>query len=415
MSEGNSKRKIDDRVRNEFPTLKRIINDKPLVYLDSAASALKPQAVIDRMTTFYQDEYSNIHRGAHSLSAEATSFYENARSEIAHFIGADSDEVIFTRSCTESINLLADLIEHSNTDLCIEEGDEIIISEVEHHSNILAWQRLCERKKAKLQVIDIDDDGNFDFEDFSRKLTKKTKLIALTEVSNVLGSVLPIENVIKAARSFNVKVFVDGAQGIVHQPVDVKALDCDFYAFSGHKLYGPTGIGVLWGKKDLLNQLSPYQVGGGIIDKVTFEKSTFLKSPLRYEAGTPHIAGALGLAAAVKWLNQIGMDAIAAHEEKLFRKASEELLSIKGVKIIGNARKQVSVRSFIIEDIHPSDIGTLLDQQGIAVRIGHHCAQPLMKRFNIPATTRASFGIYNNEKDVDRLIAGVKKVIDLFG
>lgn len=407
-----------ERVRADFPTLERPIHDKRLVYLDSAASALTPRAVIERITRFHTHEYSNIHRGAHLLSAEATTAYEAARERVASFLHAEhSQEIVFTRGCTEAINLVASCL----GDLAPQEGgvgagDEVLITELEHHSNILPWQRLCEAKAATLKVAPVDDDGQLDLEAFAGLLSARTKVVAVSHVSNVLGTILPIARICELAHQAGALVLCDGAQGVVHIDVDVRALGCDFYTFSGHKLYGPTGIGVLWGKRELLDRLPTYQVGGGTIDQVGFDRSTYLGSPLRFEAGTPHIAGALGLAAAIDYLDALDMDQVAAHEQRLFVAATEALESIPQVRILGRgpAGTQASVRSFVLEEVHPADAGAILDRQGIAVRIGHHCAQPLMRRFGVPATTRASFGIYNNDADVEALANGVRKVIDLF-
>ncbi len=407
-----------ERVRADFPTLQRRIHDKPLVYLDSAASALTPRSVIDRISRFYSDEYANIHRGAHLLSAEATAAYEAARERVASFLHAESSlEIVFTRGCTEAINLVASCL----GDLAPEEGgvgagDEVLLTELEHHSNTLPWQRLCEAKGATLKVAPIDDEGHLDLDAFAKRLSDKTKVVAISHVSNVLGTVLPIARICELAHQAGALVLCDGAQGVVHFDVDVRALGCDFYAFSGHKLYGPTGIGALWGKRELLDRLPTYQVGGGTIDQVTFDASTYLGSPLRFEAGTPHIAGALGLAEAIDYLASLDMKQVAAHEQRLFAAATEALETIPQVRILGRgaAGTQASVRSFVLEDVHPADAGAILDRQGIAVRIGHHCAQPLMRRFGVPATTRASFGLYNDDADVEALAAGVQKVIDLF-
>jgi cysteine desulfurase/selenocysteine lyase len=407
-----------ERVRADFPTLARRIHDRPLVYLDSAASALTPQPVIDRISRFYTDEYSNIHRGAHLLSAEATTAYEAARERVASFIGAGSaKEIVFTRGCTEAINLVASCLgELDPAEGGVGAGDEVLLTELEHHSNILPWQRLCEQRGATLKVAPIDDDGQLDLEAFSALLSPKTKLVAVSHVSNVLGTILPVAKICELAHQVGARVLCDGAQGVVHMSVDVQTLGCDFYTFSGHKLYGPTGVGVLWGKQEQLDRLPTYQVGGGTIDEVGFDRSTYLGSPLRFEAGTPHIAGGLGLAAAIDYLSAFDMEQVAAHEQRLFVAATEALEAIPQVRILGRgaAGTQASVRSFVLEEVHPADAGAILDRQGIAVRIGHHCAQPLMKRFGVPATTRASFGIYNNQADVEALAAGVRKVIELF-
>ena len=407
-----------EKVRRDFPTLDRPIHDRRLIYLDSAASALTPRPVIARMTRFYEEGYANIHRGAHLLSVEATADFEAARERVAHFIGAEApQEVVFTSGCTEAINLaattLGDLPQEAGG---VGRGDEVLITELEHHSNILPWQRLCERRGATLRAAPIDDTGQVDLTAFEELLSPKTKVVSITHASNVLGTVPPMKRLIDAAHGVGATVLVDGAQGIVHLPVDVQALGCDLYTFSGHKLYGPTGIGVLWGRRALLDRLGPYQVGGGTIDTVHFEGSTYLPAPLRFEAGTPHIAGALGLAAAIDYLDSLDLEGLAAHEARVFDAATDALGAIPRVRLlgVGEGNAQVSVRSFIIEGVHPADAGTILDRQGIAVRVGHHCAQPLLRRLDVPATTRISFGLYNTLEDVEALAAGVQKVIDLF-
>lgn len=423
-------------IRADFPILERKIHGRPLVYLDSAASALTPRPVVERLRRFHEYEYANIHRGAHQLSAEATAAYEEARATVARFIGAAAEqEVVFTAGCTAAINLVASCLGElpggqlrgGQGELGVGEGDEVIVSELEHHSNFLPWQRLCERRGARLIMAPIDDEGLLDVEAFARLLGARTKLVAIAHVSNVLGTEQPLAEVIARAHAVGAKVLVDGAQGVVHLPVDVQALGCDFYTFSGHKLYGPTGVGVLWGRRELLDALPPYQVGGGTIDQVSIEGSTYLPAPLRFEAGTPPIAEVLGLAAAIDWLEGLapdgqplegrGMAALQAHEQTLGARAIAALEEIPGLRLLGSAGsgKPSSVLSMVLEGVHPSDVGTLLDQQGIAVRIGHHCAQPLMRRLGVPATTRASFGVYNTLADVDALAAGLRKVIDLFG
>lgn len=418
-------------IRADFPILERQIHGRPLVYLDSAASALTPRPVVERLCHFHEHEYANIHRGAHQLSAEATAAYEDARATVARFIGAAAqEEVVFTGGCTAAINLVASCLGELGVgegELGVGEGDEVIVSELEHHSNFLPWQRLCERRGARLIMAPIDDDGLLDVEAFARLLGSRTKLVAIAHVSNVLGTLQPLAEVIARAHAVGAKVLVDGAQGVVHMPVDVQALGCDFYTFSGHKLYGPTGVGVLWGRRELLDALPPYQVGGGTIDQVSIEGSTYLPAPLRFEAGTPPIAEVLGLATAIGWLEGLagegqplegwGMAALQAHEQMLGARAIAALSEIPGLRLLGSAGagKPSSVLSMVLEGVHPSDVGTLLDQQGIAVRIGHHCAQPLMRRLGVPATTRASFGVYNTLADVDALAAGLRKVIDLFG
>jgi cysteine desulfurase/selenocysteine lyase len=401
-----------ERIRADFPTLSREVHGKPLVFLDSAASALTPAPVIDRLQRFYRDEYSNIHRGAHLLSAEATAAYEAARQTVQQFIGAQREgDIVFTRGATEAINLVAFGLGEGGR---VVAGDEVVITELEHHSNFLPWQTLCDRVGAKLVVVPLDDDGDITLSTFEQHITERCKLVAVSHISNVLGTILPVAEIAKIAHSAGAQILVDGAQGVVHTQVDVQALDCDYYAFSAHKLYGPTGIGVLYGRKELLDALPPYQVGGGTIDTVDVAGSTYLESPLRFEAGTPHIAGALGLAAAIDYLQQLGMEAIEEHEQKVHDATLAKLLDIKGLRLLGQASRRTGVFSFVIDGIHAADVGALLDQQGIAVRVGHHCAQPVMRRYGVVATTRASLGIYNSHDDVDGLISGLHKAIDLF-
>ena len=400
-----------EAVRRDFPTLERLIHGQPLIYLDSGASALKPQVVIERMTRFYRDDFANIHRGAHTLSAQATADYEAARAEVASFIGAaDSDEIVFVRGTTEAVNLVA----ASYGPQVLGAGDRVVVTELEHHSNFLPWQRLCAERGAELVVAPIDDEGELDMARTAELIDQRTKIVAVAHVSNVLGTVLPIAELARLAHGVGAVLFVDGAQGVVHLPVDVRALGCDFYAFSGHKLYGPTGVGTLWGRAELLAAMPPYQMGGGMIDTVALGGSTYLDAPLRFEAGTPHIAGALGLASAIGYLRGLGMEAVAAHEGELTTYALEALGQLKGLRILGPRRGRSGVLSFVLEGVHPADIGAILDRQGIAVRIGHHCAQPLMRRFAVSATTRASLGLYNSPADVDALVVGLRKVLDLF-
>jgi len=400
-----------ERVRGDFPTLSRKVNDKPLVYLDSAASALKPQVMIDRLSRFYSCHYANIHRGAHTLSAEATADYEQARQRVASFLNAPSmDQIVFVHGATEGINLVAESWGRQE----LRAGDEVVITELEHHSNLLPWQRLCEQVGAKLRVIPIDERGQVVLEEAETLIGPRTKLLAMAHVSNALGTILPVAELTALARAQGAKVLIDGAQGVVHMPVDVQALDCDFYVFSGHKLYGPTGIGVLYGKKEILESMVAYQVGGGTIDAVTFEGSTYLDAPLRFEAGTPHVAGALGLATAIDYVAELGIERIAAHEAALLEQATAAMERVPGLRLIGTAAQRASVLSFTIEGIHAADVGALLDQQGIAVRVGHHCAQPVMRRYGVSATTRASLGLYNTSGDVDALVSGLVKVIELF-
>ena len=405
--------KLDvERVRKDFPALDQTVHGKPLVYLDNAATSQKPLAVIEAEEDFYRRDCSNIHRGVHELSDRATRAYETARVKVQRFLNArDTREIIFVRGTTEAINLVASTFGRKN----IHAGDEVLITAMEHHSNIVPWQILCEEKGAKLRVAPINDRGEVLFEEFEKLLGPKTRLAAVVHVSNVLGTINPVRELIEAAHRKNVPVLVDGAQAAPHLKVDVRALDCDFYAFSGHKLYGPTGIGVLYGKAELLDTMPPYQGGGDMISSVTFEKTVYNSLPYKFEAGTSNIAGGIGLGAAIDYLNQIGMENIAAYEDELLAYATEAVSRIPGLRIIGTAEKKAGVISFVMEGIHPHDVGTVLDQEGIAVRTGHHCAQPLMERFGIPATTRASFAFYNTKREIDALVAGIYKAKELLG
>jgi cysteine desulfurase/selenocysteine lyase len=405
--------KLDvERVRKDFPALDQTVHGKPLVYLDNAATSQKPLAVIEAEEDFYRRDCSNIHRGVHELSDRATRAYETARVKVQRFLNArDTREIIFVRGTTEAINLVASTFGRKN----IHAGDEVLITAMEHHSNIVPWQILCEEKGAKLRVAPINDRGEVLFEEFEKLLGPKTRLAAVVHVSNVLGTINPVRELIEAAHRKNVPVLVDGAQAAPHLKVDVRALDCDFYAFSGHKLYGPTGIGVLYGKAELLDTMPPYQGGGDMISSVTFEKTVYNSLPYKFEAGTSNIAGGIGLGAAIDYLNQIGMENIAAYEDELLAYATEAVSRIPGLRIIGTAAKKAGVISFVMEGIHPHDVGTVLDQEGIAVRTGHHCAQPLMERFGIPATTRASFAFYNTKREIDALVAGIYKAKELLG
>jgi cysteine desulfurase/selenocysteine lyase len=401
-----------NRIRQDFPILREQVHGRPLVYLDNAATSQKPQAVIDTINRYYTAENANIHRGVHYLSELATREYEEARVKIKRFINAaDTHEIIYTRGTTEGINLVA----HSYGRRFLKEGDEIIISAMEHHSNIVPWQLLSEQTGARLRVIPINDDGELLVDEFVKLLNRRTKFVSLVHLSNALGTINPVRRIIELAHSQDVPVLLDGAQAAPHLKVDVRELDCDFYAFSGHKLCGPTGIGVLYGKADLLEAMPPFQGGGDMIASVTFEKTTYNSLPYKFEAGTPHIAGGIGLGAAIDYLSAIGLDKIAAYEQELLDYATEAVSAIRGVKIIGTAREKASVLSFTIDNIHPHDIGTILDQEGIAIRAGHHCAQPVMKRFNVPATARASFAFYNTKAEVDALVEGINRAIEVFG
>jgi cysteine desulfurase/selenocysteine lyase len=400
-----------DRIREDFPILKQRVHGRPLVYLDSAATSQKPQAVIDAIANYYAAQNANVHRGVHYLSQLATREYEDARVRIQRFINAaETHEIIYTRGTTEGVNLVA----QSYGRKFVHEGDEIIISAMEHHSNIVPWQMLCEAQRAKLRVIPINDDGELMIEEFARMLGRRVKMVAVAHISNALGTINPVKRIIELAHSQDIPVLLDGAQAAPHLKVDVRDLDCDFYAFSGHKMLGPTGIGVLYGKSHWLEAMPPVMGGGDMIASVTFEKTTYNTLPYKFEAGTPNIEGAVGLGAAVNYLNGVGLDRIADYEHELLDYATEVIGAISGVKIIGTAREKASVLSFTVEGIHPHDIGTILDQEGIAVRAGHHCAQPVMKRFDVPATARASLAFYNTKGEIDALAAGIQKAIEVF-
>lgn len=399
------------RLKADFPVLQQLSNGSPLVYLDNAATTQKPNAVIDRMTDFYRNEYATVRRGVYDLSARATQAYEAVRKQIAEFIHAASvHEIVFTRGTTESINLVA----HTYGTAFIGQGDEILISGLEHHANIVPWQLLCQRTGATLKVAPITDAGEIDLDAFDALLSDKTKLVAVNHVSNALGTVNPVETMIQKAHAVGALALIDGAQSIPHFQVDVQALDCDFYVFSGHKLYGPSGIGVLYAKYGILEKMPPFLGGGDMIETVTFEKTTFQKPPFRFEAGTPAIVEAIGLGEAIAYIQAIGLPVIAAYEDQLLKEATQKLQVIDGFRIIGQAQRKASVISFVLEGVHPHDVGTILDQQGIAVRAGHHCAQPIMTRFGIPATTRASFSFYNTPNEIDRLVEGIQHVITIF-
>ena len=399
------------RVREDFPILRQEVYGKPLVYLDNAASAQKPRQVIGAMSHALETCYANVHRGAHYMSQHATDAYEQARNKVQAFLGAERpEEIIFTHGATEAINLVAT----SYGQGFLKEGDEVVLSVLEHHANIVPWQLLRERTGIEIKVAPIDDDGNFLFDEFEKLLTPRTKMVAITHISNALGTITPIAAIIKAAHAVGAKVLVDGCQAAPHQHLDVRALDADFYVFAPHKIYGPTGIGVLYGKADLLNAMPPYQGGGEMIRKVTFEETTFQDIPHRFEAGTPPIVEAIGLGAAVDYLSAIGQAAVEAHEAGLLGYATERLADIPGLTIIGRAREKASIVSFVMEGAHPHDIGTVIDRAGVAVRAGHHCAQPLMERFGLSATARASFGLYNTREEVDALADALAKVREIF-
>ena len=399
------------RVREDFPILRQEVYGKPLVYLDNAASAQKPRQVIGAMSHALETCYANVHRGAHYMSQHATDAYEQARAKVQAFLGAERpEEIIFTHGATEAINLVAT----SYGQGFLKQGDEVVLSVLEHHANIVPWQLLRERTGIEIKVAPIDDDGNFLFDEFEKLLTPRTKMVAITHISNALGTITPIAAIIEAAHAVGAKVLVDGCQAAPHQHLDVRALDADFYVFAPHKIYGPTGIGVLYGKADLLNAMPPYQGGGEMIRKVTFEETTFQDIPHRFEAGTPPIVEAIGLGAAVDYLSAIGQTAVEAHEAGLLAYASERLADIPGLTIIGRAREKASIVSFVMEGAHPHDIGTVIDRAGVAVRAGHHCAQPLMERFGLSATARASFGLYNTREEVDALADALAKVREIF-
>ena len=398
-------------VRREFPVLAQQVHGKPLCYLDNAASSQRPQCVIDSVSHYYETTHANVHRGVHTLSQQATDLFEAAREKLRGFINARSTrEVVFVRGTTEAINLVAQSYARPR----LQPGDEIVISWLEHHANIVPWQMVCEQTGASLRVIPMTRSGEVDFDAFRSMLTDRTRLLALTHVSNALGTIVPVQRFIAEAKQRGIPVLLDGAQAAPHLAVDVQSLDCDFYCFSGHKMCGPTGIGVLYGKAALLERMQPFKGGGDMILSVTFEKTTYNVIPQKFEAGTPPIAAAIGLGAAVDYLSAIGMDAIAAHEHALLAYATEQLERMPGVRIIGTAAKKAAVLSFALEGVHPHDVGTLLNQDGVAVRTGHHCAQPVMQRFKVPATSRASFAFYNTMAEVDALVAGIRNVQKVF-
>ncbi len=400
-----------NRVRKDFPILEQTVHGRPLVYLDNAATTQKPQAVIDAFLGFYTSDCSNVHRGVHLLSERATKAYEDARLKVRSFINAASErEIIFVRGTTEAVNLVAQTFGRVH----VAPGDEVLISAMEHHSNIVPWQLLCGEKGARLRVAPIDDRGELLMDEFEKLLGPRTRIVAVTQVSNALGTVNPVRQIVRLAHDRGIPVLVDGAQAVQHMRIDVRELDCDFFAFSGHKMYGPTGIGVLYGKERLLDTMPPYQGGGDMISSVTFDQTIFTKLPHKFEAGTPSIAAGIGLGAAVDYLASLGLDGIAAHEADVLSYGTEVLSALPGVRIIGTARQKASVLSFVIEGVHAHDVGTILDQEGIAVRTGHHCAQPVMDFFNVPATARASLGLYNTREEIDALAAGIRKVTEVF-
>jgi len=401
-----------ERIRKDFPILHQEVHGRPLVYLDSAATSQKPQVVLDALADYYGRDNANVHRGVHQLSERATEAYEGARTRIQRFLNAaHSREIVFVRGTTEGINLVA----HTYGRRTVGPGDEVVITALEHHSNIVPWQMLCEEKGAALRVVPIDDAGEVDFEAYERLLGERTRLVAVAHVSNALGTIVPVKRMIEAAHRRGIAVLVDGAQAAPHLRVDVQDLDCDFYTFSGHKTYGPTGIGVLYGKTDLLEAMPPFQGGGDMIKSVSFEKTVYNDLPYKFEAGTPDIAGAIGLGAALEYLEGLGLDRVAAHEHALLVHGTERLSSIPGLRLVGTAREKASILSFLVDGVHAHDVGSILDREGIAVRTGHHCAMPVMTRFGIAATTRASLGVYNTREDIDALVEGLAKVREIFG
>ncbi len=401
-----------EEIRRDFPILSERVHGKRLVYLDNGATSQKPWAVIHAIMRYYEQDNANIHRGVHTLSMRATEAHDAARRTVQHFLHAgEAREIVFVRGATEAINLVAQSYGRAH----VTAGNEVLITAMEHHSNIVPWQMLCEEKQARLRVAPIDDCGELRMEEFEKLIGPRTRIVAVTHVSNALGTVNPLRRIIDLAHRQNVPVLVDGAQAAPHLPVDVQALDCDFYAFSGHKVYGPTGIGAIYGKAALLDAMPPYQGGGDMIRSVTFEKTTYNELPFKFEAGTPDIAGAIGLGAALEYVGALGMDNIAAHGQDLLAYATEAVGAIPGVRLIGTASQRAGVLSFVSDHVHPHDLGTILDREGVAIRTGHHCAQPVMDRFGIPATARASFAVYNTREDIDALVEGIAKAHEVFG
>ena len=400
-----------ERVRADFPILERRVREHRLVYLDNAATTQKPRAVLDALARYYRDGNANIHRGVYTLSAEATAAYDAARVKVQRFLNARaSREIVFTRNSTESINLVA----HSFGRRHVGPGDEILITHMEHHSNIVPWQLLCEQVGAQLRVAPIDDSGTLQLDEFERLLGPRTKLVSVVHLSNSLGTVNPVREIVALAKRRGVPVLIDGSQAVYHMPVDVQALDCDFYVFTGHKLYGPTGIGVLWGREEWLERMPPYQGGGDMIRSVTFEKTTYADLPHKFEAGTPHVAGVIGLGAAVDYLTEVGFDAIAPHEADLLAYGTAALSEVRGLRLIGTAARKASILAFVMKGAHPHDVGTIVDTEGVAVRTGHHCTQPIMDRFGVPATARASVAMYNTRAEIDALVRALERVREMF-
>lgn len=401
-----------ERIRQDFPVLHQQIRGKRLAYLDNAATAQKPRVVIDAMSRYYEQSNANVHRGVHTLSERATQAYENARDKVRRFLNAaDAREIVFVRGTTEGINLVAQSFARPR----LNAGDEIIVTQLEHHSNIVPWQLVCQQTGAVLRVVPINDDGELVYDEFIKLFSERSRLLAVAHISNALGTINPIKQMIKAAHAHGVPVIVDGAQAVPHVNVDVQALECDFYTFSGHKLYGPTGIGVLYGKRSHLDEMVPYQGGGEMVRKVTFEETLYAEPPYKFEAGTPHIAGVIGLGEAIDYVNRLGLETIAQHENDLLDYATEAVAEVHGLRRIGTAREKAGILSFVLEGIHAHDIGTIMDHEGVAVRAGHLCAMPVMHRFGIAATARASFAMYNTRQEVDAFVAGLHKVNEVMG
>ena len=399
------------RIREDFPILRQRIRGKPLVYLDNAATTQKPRAVLDALMRYYTEDNANINRGVHLLSERATQAHEEARVKVQKFVhAAESREIIFTRNATEGINLVAQAYGRRH----VRAGDEVVISEMEHHSNIVPWQLLCEETGARLRVIPVNDAGELVLDGFERLLGPRTKFVAIVHLSNSLGTINPVRQIVETAHANQIPVLIDGSQAAYHMPIDVQALDCDFYVFTGHKLYGPTGIGVLYGKAGRLDAMPPYQGGGDMISSVTFEKTTYNVLPHKFEAGTPHIAGAIGLGAAIDYVTSVGLDGIMAYEKELLAYGTAALSEVPGLRLIGTAKEKAGVLSFVLDGVHPHDVGTIVDQEGVAIRTGHHCTQPLMRRFGIPATARASLAMYNTREELDALVAALAKVHEMF-
>ncbi len=400
-----------ERVRRDFPILRQKVRGKPLIYLDSAATAHKPQAVVDAVTRFYLEDNANVHRGVHALSERATAAYEAARAKVAGFVGAaDPREVIFVRGTTEAVNLVAQTFGRTR----VGAGDEVLVTEMEHHSNIVPWQMLCQERGAELEVAPVDDRGDLVLDELERRLGPRTRLLAVTHVSNALGTVNPVRRIVEMAHARGVPVLVDGAQAVPHLPVDVQELGCDFYALSGHKVFGPTGIGALWGRAEHLEAMPPWQGGGDMILSVSFERTVYNQIPYKFEAGTPHMAGAVGLGAAVDWLQGLDRAGAVAHERDLLAYGTARLREVPGLRLVGTAREKAGVLSFLLDDIHPHDIGTVLDREGVAIRTGHHCAQPVLRRFGLQATARASLALYNTRAEIDALVQGLHGVKEMF-